>query len=113
MEKGTNGTKGKKRIAARKGSGQVPLPALLSQQRSIVLFDPKGELCAVTANKAKKNGGGVMAVNPFIVLPSPEKFEQQCGKWFRLCIGAAMSEHIKKQRKAGNEGRQRKSQRAD
>lgn len=113
MNDATNGTKGKKRIAARKGSGQVPLPALLSPQRSIMLLDPKGELCAVTANKAKKIGGGVVAVNPFIVLPSPEKFEQQCGKWFRLCIGAAIQDHINKQRKEGNERRQRKSQRAD
>jgi len=96
----------------RKASGQVPLPALLSPQRSIVLLDPKGELSAVMADKAKKNGGGAVAVNPFVALPSLEKSDL-CGKWFRLCIGAAMKDLIKVQRKEGNERRQRKSQRTD
>jgi hypothetical protein len=38
----------------RKASDRVPVAVLLSSQRSIVLLDPKGELAAVTANKAKK-----------------------------------------------------------
>jgi hypothetical protein len=94
----------------RKASGRVPHPALLSPQRSIVLLDPKSELVAVTANKAKKNGGGVVTLNPFLVLPSLEKLR---GKWFRLGIEAAIKDHIKVQRKEGNERQQqRKSQRA-
>jgi len=94
----------------RKASGRVPLDALLSAKDSMVLLDPKGELFAVMANKAKKNGGGTVTVNPFVVLPS---LDDLCSKWFRLCIGAAMKDLIKVQRKEGNERRQRKSQRTD
>jgi len=96
----------------RKASGRVPLDALLSAKDSMVLLDPKGELFAVMADKTKKNGGGTVTVNPFIVLPSLEKSDL-CSKWFRLCIGAAMKDLKKVQRKEGNERQQRKSQRTD
>jgi hypothetical protein len=83
----------------RKTSGRVPVTALLSPQRSIVLIDPKTEWAAVTRAKAKNSGAPVL--HPFIVLPPDQP--EACAKWFRLCIGAAFSDLINAQKKEGYE----------
>jgi hypothetical protein len=69
-----------------KVSGRMVADAFLAPRGSMVLLDPKGALAAVTANRTKKNGDGVMTLNPFVVLPL-ETFDP-CGKWFRLCTTA-------------------------
>ena len=94
----------------RKASGQLLRAGLLSPRHSIVLVDPMGELCAVTANRSRKTRHGALAIDPFVVLPS-DTFEQ-ARKWFRLCMATALRACIKKQKREGNERQQRKSKRA-
>ena len=77
----------------RKASGRVPVAALLSRQRSIVLLDPKGELTAVMRGKAKANGG-IAVIDPFVVLPP--KQAETCSKQFRLIVTSALNEFQRK-----------------
>jgi hypothetical protein len=95
----------------RKASGQLLRAALPSPRHSIVLVDPKGELSAVMTNRFKKNRRAPLAIDPFVVLPSMDKF-QQAHKWFRLCVATALRAWIRKQKREGNERQQRKSKRA-
>ena len=89
-----------------KASGRMVANAFLSARDSMVLLDPMGALAAVTANRAKRNGGSVMTLNPFVVLP-PEQVEK-CGKWFRLLATAAISDLSKAQRKEDDERKRKR-----
>ena len=75
----------------------VLAPSLLERcDASHIMIDPKRELAAVILNRAKKSGG-VMALNPFVVLPQPAI--EACSKWFRLSVATAISDLTRMQRK--------------